>query len=294
MRGHVANLRATPAPERKAPKKVIQREVESVIVTPEMATELLERNTSNRTLRQHHVDRIAKAIKEGRWQFNGDTIKIRPDGVIADGQHRLWAIVEAGIAVESLIVYGIGPEAFATMDTIRAPRLGKDLLGMNGVARYQSVVSTALTWLLRWQSGRVMEYRDPKNRIEVSHIEAAFASHPNMPTAVERVHRMRELGNLGVLAFLYYLLSNRNAELADRMITTLEEPATAGRTDPFFKLREYLLGDGRKGREPLLTIALAIKAANAAHRGERIERLRWHNQGSKAEAMPELSVGEKH
>src|SRR5262245_875204 len=80
---------------------------QKTLVTPELATRLLEANGDNRPLTQSHVERIARQIRQGKWQFNGDTIKIASNEDVLDGQHRLWAIIEAQTAVESLIVYGI-------------------------------------------------------------------------------------------------------------------------------------------------------------------------------------------
>jgi len=52
------------------------------------------------------VERIAKQIRQGKWKYNGDTIKIAATGDVLDGQHRLWAIIESKTAVETVIVYG--------------------------------------------------------------------------------------------------------------------------------------------------------------------------------------------
>lgn len=65
-------------------------------VTPEMAAKLLEHNKWNRPLNDLHVHRIKNQILKGKWQFNGDTIKVSADGDVLDGQHRLWAVISQG------------------------------------------------------------------------------------------------------------------------------------------------------------------------------------------------------
>ncbi len=102
-----------------------EREPPKIItLTPEMAMSLLEANQNNRPLNHQHVDRIANQITKGKWKFNGDTIKLATNRDVLDGQHRLWAVVEAKQPIETAIIYDIEPEAFATIDTLRKPRSG--------------------------------------------------------------------------------------------------------------------------------------------------------------------------
>lgn len=271
--------------------------ISTVLLTPEMATKLLEHNSQNRPLSQAHANRIAKAITEGRWKFNGDTIKIADNDDILDGQHRCWAVVEANKPVETIIVRGVARDAFATIDTIRKMRTGGDTLSLAGVTRHRNTVSTALTWLLRWQAKRpdgttaIEDFKQPGRKIENAHIEEAFSAHPNMVNAVERARGLRGLGNVGVLAFIFYVLHNRNAALAERMMETLEDPAAVAKSDPFFLLRQFLLSGTYRQRDAVMTIAIAFKAASAAHKGEKPGRLLWINQGAKRENFPKLAVG---
>lgn len=266
----------------------------TTVVTPELAAELLEHNQLNRPLSDVHVQRIARLIKAGKWKLNGDSIKISLEGDVLDGQHRLWAIIEAKVPVETVLVRGIAREAFATIDTIRRSRSGADTLAINGVGRQRQGMAAALTWLLRWQRGVMETYRAPINRIENSDIEEAFEHHPKIAHAVEVCTQLRRLCNVGILSFLYYIFANRNPEIADRMIETMKNPAGVGINDPFFRLRQYFTSDHHMKKDGLVTIALAIKAANAAHQGREVGGLRWTNQGKTAEEFPELEIGRPH
>lgn len=260
-----------------------------VTITPEMAVQLIEGNTNNRPLNQQHVDRIARQIINGMWKFNGDTIKIAKNNDILDGQHRLWAIIESKQAVETIVVKDIDNDAFATIDTLRKPRSGADILSMHGVTHHRVTVSTSLQWLTRWQRKTLENYRAPINRIENSDVEDAFRNNPGILRAAERATRCRGLTSTGIIAFFYYILTNRNPDLAERMIHTMENPAGVGVNDPFFRLRAYLTDN--KHKDPLITIALMIKAANAAYENRELRILKWINQGLAAEAFPRLEVG---
>ena len=269
---------------------MVNKPLAIVHLTPEMATELLEQNTLNRPLNQQHVSRISRQITDGKWRFNGDTIKVAKTGDVLDGQHRLWAVIDAQKSVDTVLVRGIEREAFATIDTIRKPRSGADTLALCGATRYRNIASEALKWLLRWQRGFLEDYRAPQNRIENSDVEEAYTNNPQIIRAVERATKLRGLGNPSIIAFLYYILSNRNEVLAERMMVTLEDPSGVGISDPFFRLRTYFTSDHHKRKEPLVTIALAIKAANAAATGQKVQVLNWKNQGQRVEAFPKLNV----
>lgn len=261
-----------------------------VLVTPEMAMGLLERNELNRPLDHNHVQRIARQIADNRWQFNGDTIKIAETNDVLDGQHRLWAIVEAKRAVESVIIYGIKREAFATIDTLRKPRSGADIIALSGTTRHRNVIATSLTWMLRWQRGVLENYKAPQNRIENSDVEAAFKAHPAIARAVGRMMPLRRLANVGIMAFVYYVAYNHNDVIAERLANTLIDPSGVGVDDPIFRLRCYFVADAPQRREALTTIALSFKALNAAKAGREIQRLKWASQGRMAEEFPKLSI----
>lgn len=207
-----------------------------------------------------------------------------------DGQHRLWAVIEAKQPVETLIVYGIAREAFATIDTLRKLRSGTDVLALSGAHHYRPAISGGLQWLIRWQRGTLEDYRNPKNRVENSDIEELFAVHGGIVQAAERAMKLRRVANTSILTFLYYIFVNRNPDIAERMMRTLEYPSSVGITDPFFCLRAYFLSDHHKSKQPLVTIALAIKAANAAYKHQPVKVLNWKNQGERQEAFPVLKI----
>lgn len=266
------------------------RGMEIIVLTPARAAELLEHNKVNRPIRDSHVARLERQIVQGKWRFNGDTIKISDDGDVLDGQHRLWAVMGAKKPIETIVVEGIARDAFATIDTLSQARTGGDVLALNGASRYRNIAASALQWLIRYQRGAIDTFRDPKNRVENSDIEESFEAHPGIMQAVERCACLRSMINPAIIAFLYYILTNKNEALAERMVSTLEDPAGVSVSDPFFRFRSYLTAARTKQRIPVVTIALAIKSINAAYHGEKIQTLSWRNQGTKPEAFPRLEV----
>jgi hypothetical protein len=77
------------------------------LVTPKMAEAWLDKNTNNRSLREGVVEKYAHDMKHGNWTHCTAPIAFYEDGSIADGQHRLFAVVESGESQEFIIVRGL-------------------------------------------------------------------------------------------------------------------------------------------------------------------------------------------
>jgi len=64
-------------------------------VTPKLAAAWLNANKSNRRMRDGVAEKYANDMKLGRWTRCPEPITFYDDGDLADGQHRLWAVVES-------------------------------------------------------------------------------------------------------------------------------------------------------------------------------------------------------
>ena len=87
-------------------------------ITPKRAEKLLnETNLGNRKLRAGVVEKYAADMKAGKWLRNPQPIMFYDDGVLADGQHRLWAVVESGETIPFVVVHGVGKDVALNIDT---------------------------------------------------------------------------------------------------------------------------------------------------------------------------------
>lgn len=103
-----------------------------MIITPELAQKLLEKNTNNRNLSTNTVNKYALDMLSGRWnEGNADPIVINKNGILENGQHRLNAVIKAGVPVKFLLVEN-GESAGGTYDRGRA-RTTNDTLIINGL-----------------------------------------------------------------------------------------------------------------------------------------------------------------
>lgn len=84
-------------------------------ITPAIAKKMLEKNTNNRRIRDHHVWKLSQAMERGTFMENGDPIRMNGDQLL-DGQHRLNAIVRSGKSYHFVVVSGLPSEVFSTVD----------------------------------------------------------------------------------------------------------------------------------------------------------------------------------
>lgn len=117
-------------------------EIAVVRMTPEWAADLLTRNPKNRRIKAAHVELMARDMKAGQFQFNGDVIRIDTENNLLDGQNRLTACVRSKEPFDTLLIKGLPPDARATIDS-GAKRSFGDRLQMEGVSN-ASAVSAAL------------------------------------------------------------------------------------------------------------------------------------------------------
>jgi hypothetical protein len=76
---------------------------EVMTITPEIATDMLMDNKSNRAIRRLVVKAYAKDMANGEWRITHQGIAINEKGNVVDGQHRLLAVIESGCSVPMFV-----------------------------------------------------------------------------------------------------------------------------------------------------------------------------------------------
>lgn len=131
------------------PKTVI------VSLGPKDAEELLSKNKHNRKIRTGNLEKIERDLAAGRWDFNGESIKISADNIIIDGQHRLIAlsrVEDPNFRIRTILVTGLPFDSRRTVDT-GARRNVAETLSMDGhiaTGEANSIVA-ALRFYLYWE-----------------------------------------------------------------------------------------------------------------------------------------------
>ena len=100
-------------------------------ITPTIAGKMLERNTRNRPVNETNLAALAKEISNRNFALTGESIKFSKDGTLLDGQHRVMAIMKAGVAIKTIVIRGLENDSFKYMDTGRT-RQASDVLAIEG------------------------------------------------------------------------------------------------------------------------------------------------------------------
>lgn len=244
--------------------------VEVVTITPEVASQWLKCNKNNRPVRRRHVEFLASEILKDHWQVNGQAIVISDDEQVLDGQHRLMAIIEAGVAVKSLVVYGISPDAFKTMDT-GAVRTGSDAIALfypDATHQVIKAIGAAVPWCLRLETGFYGRTTKISNTQVLEYVQRS----PSLWRCAEFLAGLpkdaRPL-SLGCGTALYEIFQRKNEALAEQFMRAFYTGELISINDPEYVLRQMLIKDAQRltSYPAEIKMKMSVKAWNWRRRG---------------------------
>ncbi|MET9339229.1 hypothetical protein [Nonomuraea sp. NPDC003804] len=246
---------------------------ELVYVTPDMAQRWLYRNNGNRPLRKDVVAKLARDLQAGRFMENGDAIRVSADGDLADGQHRLNAIVESGVGAWMLVVSNLPAAARDTVDD-GVKRTMADRLSFHGEASPKTlaaVVRRALMWERRTYANatyqpsalEAFEFLDQNPDLRDA---AAAADH----------HRKARQLSASTIGLCWWLFARLNADQCTEFFDRLSDGAMLAGGHPILTLRNRLsVLNAQPGRVPASHVtALTIKAWNYFRDGADLRTIR--------------------
>lgn len=266
---------------------------EIVTVTPELASEWLGKNHGNRNQRALKIDVYARDISDGNWLFTGESVKFDWDGRLIDGQHRLEAIIAAGISVSILIVRGLDPAVQSVLDT-NARRSAADALGFKGVAAHRSYIAKHARIALARQNGYLQFSLDTSiPSYSNSEILDWYAANMDADYSAAVASKLSTKTNVtpGALSYIFLALSRVDGDDATIFVNDIANLRTAGAGDPRFALIRALesLSRERGGNRDAAQIYLFFRAWNAWRGKKRVELLRLSGgaHGVRGIAIPE-------
>lgn len=243
-------------------------------LTPELAELLLQNNPSNRPVSAKLRDYV-RDIKAGEWHHNGETVIIADTGELNDGQHRCLAVIEAGKAIVTEMVFGVARDTRRTVDTGLKRTVGQHL-AMSGRKDSNNMAHAATVAMIYERHGAIA--RNPEWRPTSVEVLEWCDRHPDFYEHLRwgwRVaHRLR--ASVGLFAALHYLCSQRSAIDADAFFSDLIEGEGLNKGMPVYALRDFLIdnkGSRRRASEAEVA-AITIKAWNAFRRNRRVQALR--------------------
>ena len=248
-----------------------------VRIDGEMATELLQRNTRNRPVSDPVVSRYTKAMKDGDWHLNGEPIIIDENGTLVDGQHRLWAVIYSGVPMEAVIVEGVDPDAFMTIDIGKA-RTGGDAIAAydDGLKKNRTVLAAAIQTILCFNERG--EWYEKHTKVPHEKIIEFIKDNPRIAQSVEFAGKLsgaRNLVSYSCLAALHYVLPSVEKESAEEFLVDLSTGEGLGGGDVVLMLRNRLIFMGHPGRRARTSDVMPyiVKAWEIRQSGRAVKRL---------------------
>lgn len=210
-----------------------------VTMTPERAAVLMARNPQNRSIREVKLSQLVSDMKSGLFVFNGESIIVTEDGLLNDGQHRLFASIKSGCSFDTILVVGLSRESRYTIDTGAAKSAG-DHLGIQGVANATTAAAIA-RYVSAWKTNKLFTLRSRISAQEqISMVKEDALLREAAAWVDAQKYRMRDMvkGSLG--GFIYYILAEKAPVEAKVFMDQLRLGAGLDARSPIFLAREKL------------------------------------------------------
>lgn len=258
-------------------------------ITPDIARDLLTRNTGNRNPKPRMIGQFARDMRAGRWDPDAADLKFSASGFLIDGQNRLMACVEANVPFSTLVRTGLNPRTKIYVDT-GARRTAADALRMAGVTGSTGAIAAAVALRVRY-SERIELYGrrrgwDYKSQIlthdeVLSYLEDHPAVNKFAPSAELMRKRVVAIPTSPILASLSWFAEVDESDTAS-FVSKLVEGDFGGAGDPLLALLGYAArlrsgrtgSPGARGRVAQEEHMMAfIKVWNALREGNALDRL---------------------
>lgn len=222
------------------------------LVTPETAERWLGKNNNNRNVKNSVVRGYARDMASARWQITGESIKFDCHGTLIDGQHRLHAVILAGVPVTMFVIRGLASEAKAVMDT-GAKRTAADALTFSGTKR-SSTVAAAARIGMSVEVGRV---RDRAFRASNSEVVDWVDMNPDIRHAAEIASRYARATDCkpAMVAYAFMILARIDYEDAIAFWAAASEKVGLRDGDPVIAMTNRF-AESRRNRQTLTNDAL--------------------------------------
>jgi hypothetical protein len=245
-------------------------------VTPVYAALWMRRNTNNRPVKPKQQRNLERALAEGEWKCNGETIVFNNKGNLSQGQHRLEAVVKTGIAADMFVVCGgIDDESDRTYDRV-VPRTPNDEMSRDGLIDVKRLAAATRAYLQ--VSGDPVDMRAS---FSYDQMHACYSQHyPGLRHWINVVGPCKGLGEPSLFAALALVMALRSCSDAtvEVFFDCLASGAGLERGSPILALRNRLLESKRSTATRMKRLAIAvltIKAWNAWREERLVTYLRY-------------------
>jgi hypothetical protein len=252
------------------------------VITPDDAKQLAGQFFATSKVSPALVRAYADDMQSGRWLLNGASIVLSTDRKVLDGRARILACIEAGRSFETLIVEGVDPDSFETMDALRKRTLA-DVLTIRQI-QHGRALAAALRIIWGYRIRALPTPRQPSSMTLLGLIE----DHPEIRDSILPSLRTAPLLSHGSGLALHYLFGLANPAKCDAFFTELSNETLSELHSPIAQLRRLLVDLRGKGgnRKQAYVLAVCIKAWNAFSAGKPLKLLRY---APEREPFPRIS-----
>lgn len=224
---------AIPRPSNQEPYNQV------IEITPAIATAWLNANEGNRRLDWNYIAQLARDMKAGQFACTHQGIAFDTQGRLIDGQHRLWAILEAEVPVRMRVFYNESPESTIHIDG-NHPRRAADRMTLG--RSLGTVRSDELATLRAMLGGIAMAAKRRTVYEEMPllerHREAIHFVHEHLPAT--RPAGIANCMTRGAVARAWYCISDDH--LLERFCEVLRNGASSGEREHIVvQLRNQLI-----------------------------------------------------
>ena len=242
-------------------------------ITPQIAEDMLRRNSANRKVSLQAVKKYYNVMKIGGWRRTGQPMIVNREGKAEDLQHRAWASYLGKVSFTSYVITDVPaePDMFAYIDDGK-PRSAADALYTSGNNGLSGIIAGAVKLAWRYDNNAIGIFKQPRIR-DMSTPEVLDYARNN-ETLGAAAHLLmgsypkaaNVIGNKAVATFFTWKATEyHGSNVVDDFMIPLGSGANLDEDSPILALRNRLLrdsdGDDNDLKQPH-RLALVIKAFN--------------------------------
>lgn len=215
-----------------------------VNLTPTLARMLLTRIGDNRKPKRATIQRYAHVMNADQWKLTHQGIGISVRGEVIDGQHRIYAVIEAGTTIEILVVRGVSQDAMLVLDD-GVQRTDADSIRIAdfGLRDLEQIEATSAKRMVRGVRKRLRPISRADLRSFILRHRPAIQASYRALWQEGRVPNVTHSEVVAVLARASYTCTREELLAAAAFLATGKQ--TTDRLEPLLVLREWLLKAAR-------------------------------------------------
>ena len=224
-------------------------------IDPSIAGSYLAAGRATRQPIASLVEALSGDIARGRWLPNAQPICFTQDGYLANGQHRLLAVIAAGRAIEVPVIRGLPSAACASYDIQPRRAAAAEDPERDFGDQPLAIAMANLLWRHERKAGIPMRHK----RASAAEIREILTQHPRLIELRGFARRMVDFGRSSVMGYGAYVIERDDPRLASSFLQALTTGADLPPGHPALTTRTTLqrLRRERAGQDEQLSALLS-------------------------------------